>query len=323
MTRSFGPTTSPASRAARAADHRPGRSSPAWPARPSASGWASWSRRSRSGIRGVREGRDDRGRDERRPDRGRRRGRLERARASAAGPRVPAHRSGPTSWRTRWRSCTACGGAGWLVVRRAEQDAGGGCCSGRAPSRWRVARRLRRRCPAADHRRRAGSPRSFRLAARSPTNSTSRRRPRHGLPVRALLDAACEALGREPATLALSAMTGVLVGRDDGAIADQARTRWQPSGRRRGRRVVARGTSNALGLRHAGRGAPSLCRGRRGADHAPGLPALGPRHGRRHGRGVRRAGIALRTDDACRAAVLRPAPAQGMPSGARRRDVSR
>jgi alkanesulfonate monooxygenase SsuD/methylene tetrahydromethanopterin reductase-like flavin-dependent oxidoreductase (luciferase family) len=70
-----------------------------------------------------------------------------------------------------------------------------------------------------------GSPRSFRLAARFADEfNLSSASPARAAEVRASLDAACKAIGRDPATLALSAMTGALIGRSDGEIADRART---------------------------------------------------------------------------------------------------
>jgi alkanesulfonate monooxygenase len=61
-----------------------------------------------------------------------------------------------------------------------------------------------------------GTPRSFRLAARYADefnlNATS---PDHAREAYAELDAACRAIGRDPAALARSAMVGVLVGRTE------------------------------------------------------------------------------------------------------------
>ena len=68
-----------------------------------------------------------------------------------------------------------------------------------------------------------GSPRSYRLAARyadeynisSPPDPDTVRR------VHADLDAACEAIGRDPGTLTRSAMIGVLIGRDETEFRDR------------------------------------------------------------------------------------------------------
>lgn len=68
-----------------------------------------------------------------------------------------------------------------------------------------------------------GSPRSYRLAARyaDEFNLSSASGPDKVRAVYAELDAACEAIGRDPATLTRSAMTGVLVGRDEGEMQDR------------------------------------------------------------------------------------------------------
>jgi probable F420-dependent oxidoreductase, Rv1855c family len=67
-----------------------------------------------------------------------------------------------------------------------------------------------------------GSPRSLRLAARwADEFNTSSAGPARVKEVYTALDAACVAAGRDPATMARSAMVGVLVGRD----ADEVRTR--------------------------------------------------------------------------------------------------
>jgi alkanesulfonate monooxygenase SsuD/methylene tetrahydromethanopterin reductase-like flavin-dependent oxidoreductase (luciferase family) len=67
-----------------------------------------------------------------------------------------------------------------------------------------------------------GSPRSLRLAARwADEFNTSSAGPAKVAEVYAALDAACVAIGRDPATMARSAMVGVLVGRD----ANEVRTR--------------------------------------------------------------------------------------------------
>ena len=67
-----------------------------------------------------------------------------------------------------------------------------------------------------------GSPRSLRLAARwADEFNTSSAGPAKVAEVYAALDAACEAIGRDPATMARSAMAGTLIGRD----ADEVRRR--------------------------------------------------------------------------------------------------
>jgi alkanesulfonate monooxygenase SsuD/methylene tetrahydromethanopterin reductase-like flavin-dependent oxidoreductase (luciferase family) len=59
-----------------------------------------------------------------------------------------------------------------------------------------------------------GSPRSYRLAARYADEfNLSSASPAKTAEVGAALDAACTAIGRDPSTLARSAMVGVLVGR--------------------------------------------------------------------------------------------------------------
>lgn len=62
-----------------------------------------------------------------------------------------------------------------------------------------------------------GSPRSYRLAARyaDEFNLSSASGPDKARQVYAELDAACRAIGRDPATLTRSAMIGVLIGRDE------------------------------------------------------------------------------------------------------------
>lgn len=68
-----------------------------------------------------------------------------------------------------------------------------------------------------------GSPRSFRLAARyaDEFNLSSAPGPDVARQVFAGLDAACEAIGRDPATLTRSAMIGVLIGRDEAEFRDR------------------------------------------------------------------------------------------------------
>ena len=152
-----------------------------------------------------------------------------------------------------------------------------------------------RRRATADHHRRPG------LAALVPARRPLRRRVQPELVVagprsrgRRALDAACEAIGRDPSTLTRSTMVGVLVGRTEAEVRDREQRLLAAFGSdaekaRPGSRSVGRAGSTARRTRPA-RSSP-LRRGRGGADHAPGLPALGPRHDRRHGRGARRPGL--------------------------------
>lgn len=65
-----------------------------------------------------------------------------------------------------------------------------------------------------------GSPRSYRLAARFADEfNLSSSSPARAAEVGLELDAACAAIGRDPATLTRSTMAGVLVGRDDAEVA--------------------------------------------------------------------------------------------------------
>jgi alkanesulfonate monooxygenase SsuD/methylene tetrahydromethanopterin reductase-like flavin-dependent oxidoreductase (luciferase family) len=68
-----------------------------------------------------------------------------------------------------------------------------------------------------------GSPRSYRLAARfaDEYNISGPGDPDTVRRIHADLDAACEAIGRDPATLTRSAMIGVLIGRDDAEFRDR------------------------------------------------------------------------------------------------------
>jgi F420-dependent oxidoreductase-like protein len=68
-----------------------------------------------------------------------------------------------------------------------------------------------------------GSPRSYRLAARyaDEFNLSSAPGPAKVREVFGGLDAACEAIGRDPATLTRSAMIGVLIGRDEAEYRDR------------------------------------------------------------------------------------------------------
>ena len=68
-----------------------------------------------------------------------------------------------------------------------------------------------------------GSPRSYRLAARyaDEFNVSSADSPDLVRGIYADVDAACEAIGRDPATLTRSAMIGVLIGRDDAEVRER------------------------------------------------------------------------------------------------------
>ncbi|HET7169601.1 MAG TPA: LLM class flavin-dependent oxidoreductase [Candidatus Limnocylindrales bacterium] len=69
-----------------------------------------------------------------------------------------------------------------------------------------------------------GTPRSYRLAARYADEfNLSSSSPARAAEVGAALDEACRAIGRDPATLARSAMAGVLVGRTAAELADRER----------------------------------------------------------------------------------------------------
>ena len=69
-----------------------------------------------------------------------------------------------------------------------------------------------------------GTPRSYRLAARYADEfNLSSSSPTRAAEVGAALGDACRAIGRDPATLARSAMAGVLIGRTDQELADRER----------------------------------------------------------------------------------------------------
>jgi alkanesulfonate monooxygenase SsuD/methylene tetrahydromethanopterin reductase-like flavin-dependent oxidoreductase (luciferase family) len=71
----------------------------------------------------------------------------------------------------------------------------------------------------------SGSPRSYRLAARyADEYNLSSASPDRAAEVRAKLDEACRAIGRDPATLARSTMAGILVGRTEAEVAERERT---------------------------------------------------------------------------------------------------
>lgn len=68
-----------------------------------------------------------------------------------------------------------------------------------------------------------GTSRAFRIAARYCDEfNINSKGPDHVREAQAGLDAACEAIGRDPTTLTRSAMVGVLVGRTDQELADRA-----------------------------------------------------------------------------------------------------
>lgn len=68
-----------------------------------------------------------------------------------------------------------------------------------------------------------GSPRSYRIAARyaDEYNISSASDPESVRRIHADIDAACEGIGRDPATLTRSAMIGVLIGRDDAEMTER------------------------------------------------------------------------------------------------------
>jgi F420-dependent oxidoreductase-like protein len=71
----------------------------------------------------------------------------------------------------------------------------------------------------------SGSPRSYRLAARyADEYNLSSASPDRAMEVRAKLDEACRAIGRDPETLARSTMAGVLVGRSENEVVERERT---------------------------------------------------------------------------------------------------
>ena len=325
--RSSAPTTTRASRAGRPGRRRmPGRSSPASPARPTGSASASLvspvTFRHPGNFAKVVTTVDEMsgGRD-----RGRRRRRLERARAPAARAAVPADQGARRpAWRTSSRSCTACGAsptAGRSTGTRSSIR--GRRRSTRSRSRSRAGRGRR----SAGRRPRiivggGGSPRAYRLAARyadefnlsssAPDRSAARSTPE--------LDAACEAIGRDPATLdPLGDGRRRCIGRDDGRGRATARraARGVRRGRRRRRRLARRAT-RALDHRDAGRGARDGPRLRR----RPGVERImlqdflpvGPRHDRPDGRGAGRAGLT---------GAARPGPAGVSRRRRRPREVGR
>jgi|RhiMethySRZTD1v2_1073278.scaffolds.fasta_scaffold301435_2 alkanesulfonate monooxygenase SsuD/methylene tetrahydromethanopterin reductase-like flavin-dependent oxidoreductase (luciferase family) len=70
-----------------------------------------------------------------------------------------------------------------------------------------------------------GSPRSYRLAARyADEYNLSSASPERAIEVRAKLDDACRAIGRDPSTLARSTMAGILVGRTEDEVVERERT---------------------------------------------------------------------------------------------------
>ena len=140
-----------------------------------------------------------------------------------------------------------------------------------------------------------GSPRTFRLAARYADEfNLSSSGPDKAREAFAAVDAACDAIGRDPATVAHSTMAGVLIGRDEAEMADRLAAAVK---------AFASGDDDSAWLEERLErwitGTPEQAREqvRRfaeagvAADHAPGLPAVGPRHDRRHGRGAGRTGL--------------------------------
>jgi alkanesulfonate monooxygenase SsuD/methylene tetrahydromethanopterin reductase-like flavin-dependent oxidoreductase (luciferase family) len=73
-----------------------------------------------------------------------------------------------------------------------------------------------------------GSPRSYRLAARSADEfNLSSSSPDRAIEVNKALDEACRAIDREPATLARSTMAGVLVGRNEAEVEARERALFE------------------------------------------------------------------------------------------------
>jgi F420-dependent oxidoreductase-like protein len=69
-----------------------------------------------------------------------------------------------------------------------------------------------------------GSPRSYRLAARfADEYNLSSASPQRAVEVRGKLDEACQAIGRDPSTLARSTMAGILVGRTEDEVVERER----------------------------------------------------------------------------------------------------
>ena len=128
-----------------------------------------------------------------------------------------------------------------------------------------------------------GSPRSYRLAARYADEfNLSSSSPDKAIEVAAALDEACRAIDRDPSTLARSTMAGVLVGRDQDEVDARERDLVKAFGQdmeageawleeRRNRWVYGTPDQAREQLAAVRRGGP-------GADHAPGLLALGPGH---------------------------------------------
>ena len=245
----------------------------------------------------LRQGRHDRGRDERRTDRSRRRRGLERARAPAARPAFSGDQGtrrshgGPASDPPR-----TMGRAGRLVVRRPPGD---------DQRRAVLPEAGRRSRPSADTDRRRAT-RAWLSVVRArrahtgsrpatPTSSTSVRRGRtEARQAFAEVDAACEAIGRDPSTLTHSTMAGVLIGRDEAEMAERlaASVAAFGEGEDEGAWLEERLERWITGTPEQARETVTPLRGRgRRADHAPGPPALGPRHDRRHGRGPDRPGL--------------------------------
>ena len=329
--RCSGPTTTRASRA-RPASRRPtpGRSSPGWPARPSGSGSGRSSRRSRSGIPGnfakvVTTVDEMSG------------GRIEVGVGAGwnelehrqLGLDFPPIKERADLSRTSWRSCTGCGAS-----RTAGRTTATGSRSARrASSPKPVDVPGRPRTPIGGARPRilvGGSGIAALVPARGalrgrvqPQLGTARRRRAEAY---AALDDACAAIGRDPATLTRSAMAGVLVGRDQARGATAGR--GGRSRRSAPRRPMATGSTERRdrwvnGTPDEARAAGSAVRrGGRRADHAAGLPALGPRHDRRDGRGADRPGLIGHGRQAVPARDLSRQPLRGCEVDAGRRGGS-
>ena len=231
------------------------------------------------------------------------------ARAPPARPAVPADQgAGRHDGGAARRSSTGCGASRTAGRSRATTSRSRTPRSTRSRSTSRAGRGRRsaargRGCWSAARARRASYParRALRGRVQPRPRRARTRRARRSPP----LDAACEAIGRDPATMARSAMAGVLIGRDEAEVADALTAavdgvrRPDDDGERLARRAPQRAGSSGRPTQ-AREQRPPLRRGRRRADHAPGLPAVGPRHDRRHGRGAGRTGLGPSANDLLR-----------------------
>ena len=239
-------------------------------------------------ARQPREGRDDGRRDERRPARGRARRGLERRRASPARLPVPAdRRAGGHARGAAGDPPRALGASPTAGRSRAATTGSRTRCSARKPV-VRPSARTRPPIIVGGE----GTPRSMRIAARYADEfnvivARTRRavdakfaRARRGVRGDRPRPGDDRALG-----------DGRRAGRPGrGASVERRGARsWPPSTSRRQGEAWFADARDALDHRDAGRGPGDgrrVRRGRRRADHAPGLPAARPRDGRPHGRGA-------------------------------------